>query len=57
MHRGRARPGAHEVFVILQVGPTPILAGVTRDAVGRLALVPGLAAWALVKGTAFDRGV
>ena len=52
-----APAGAHEAFVTLQVGPTPILARVTRDAVGRLALAPGLAAWALVKGTAFDHGV
>lgn len=51
-----APAGAHEVFGTLLVGPTPILARVTRDAVGRLGLAPGLAAWALVKGTAFDHG-
>ena len=48
--------GPHEVFVALQVGPTRLLARVTRDAVERLGLVPGHAVFALVKSTAFDHG-
>ena len=48
--------GPHEAFVTLQAGPTPLLARLTRDAVGQLALTPGRAVFALVKSTAFDHG-
>ncbi len=47
---------AHEAFVTLRVGPTALLARLTRDAVSRLALAPGSAVFALVKSTAFDHG-
>ena len=43
-----------EVFLRLAVGPTPLLARVTRDSVARLALTPGMPLWALVKSVAFD---
>lgn len=48
--------GAHEAFVTLSVGPTPMLARLTLDAVDRLALAPGSAVVALVKSAAFDHG-
>ncbi len=48
--------GLHETFVTLQVGPTALLARLTRDSVGALGLTPGLAVFALVKSTAFDHG-
>ena len=48
--------GAHEAFVTLAVGPTPMLARLTLDAVDRLALAPGSAVFALVKSAAFDHG-
>jgi len=51
-----APAGPHEAFVTLRVGPTPMLARLTRDAVARLALTPGISAFALVKSTAFDHG-
>lgn len=43
-----------EVFLRLGVGPSVLLARVTRDSVGRLGLAPGGAVWALVKSVAFD---
>ena len=46
--------GPYEAFVSLRVGPSVLLARLTRDAVARLALVPGRTAFALVKSTAFD---
>ena len=48
--------GPHEAYVTLEIGPTPVLARLTRDAVARLGLAPGLEAFALVKSTAFDHG-
>ncbi len=51
-----APAGPHEAFVTLQVGPTPLVARLTRDAVARLVLAPGMAVFALVKSTAFDHG-
>ncbi|GGC28584.1 molybdenum import ATP-binding protein ModC [Siccirubricoccus deserti] len=45
---------AHEVFLRLTVGPTAILARVTRDSVARLGLRPGMALWAVVKAVTFD---
>jgi len=48
--------GPHESFVTLQVGPTPLLARLTRDAVATLGLAPGKALYAVVKSTAFDHG-
>jgi molybdate transport system ATP-binding protein len=51
-----APAGPHEAFVTLHVGPTPLLARLTRDAVARLALTPGMTVFALVKSTAFDHG-
>ena len=50
-----AAPGApHEAFLRLRVGPSTLLARVTRDAVAGLGLAPGMALWALVKAVAFD---
>ncbi len=51
-----APAGLHEAFVTLQVGPTPLLARLTRDAVATLGLAPGQALFAVVKSTAFDHG-
>ena len=51
-----APAGPHEVFVTLHVGPTPLLARLTRDSVGTLGLAPGVAVFALVKSAAFDHG-
>jgi len=51
-----APAGPYEAFITLHVGPTPLLARLTRDAVARLALAPGVAVFALVKSTAFDHG-
>ena len=48
--------GPHEVLVTLRVGPTRVLARLTRDAASRLALSPGTPAYALIKSTAFDHG-
>ena len=48
--------GAHEAVLTLRAGPTVLLARVTRDAVARLALAPGLDVHALVKAAAFDGG-
>jgi molybdate transport system ATP-binding protein len=42
------------VVVQLQVGDTVLLAEVTRDAVGRLALAPGTSAFALIKSVSLD---
>jgi molybdate transport system ATP-binding protein len=43
-------PGApHEAMLRLQVGGSELLARVTADTVGRLALAPGREVWALVK--------
>jgi molybdate transport system ATP-binding protein len=46
--------GPHEAFLRLMVGPTTLLARVTRDAVAELALAPGAAVVALVKSITFD---
>lgn len=51
-----APAGPHETFVTLAIGPTTMLARLTRDAVARLGLAPGQAVFALVKSTAFDHG-
>jgi molybdate transport system ATP-binding protein len=48
---------AGEVFLRLAAGPTPLLARVTRDSVGRLQLRPGMALWALIKAVTFDHRV
>jgi len=45
---------AQEVFLRLMMGPTPILARVTRDSVARLGLVPGQQVWAVIKAVTFD---
>jgi molybdate transport system ATP-binding protein len=50
-----AEAGPHEAFLRLSIGPTVLLARVTRDTPGRLGLAPGMALWALVKSVAFDR--
>jgi len=50
-----AAPAPHEVFVRLALGPTSLLARVTRDSAARLGLEPGRAAWAVVKAISFDR--
>jgi molybdate transport system ATP-binding protein len=46
-----------EVFLRLAVGPTPVLARVTRDSVARLGLRPGMPLWALIKAVTFDHRV
>ncbi|MBL6081003.1 molybdenum ABC transporter ATP-binding protein [Belnapia sp. T18] len=46
--------GEAEAMLRLRVGPTALLARVTRDSVGRLGLAPGMAVFALVKSIAFD---
>ncbi len=46
----------HEAFLRLAIGPTTLLARVTRDALARLGLREGMAVWALVKGVAFQPG-
>ena len=51
-----APSGPHEAFVTLEVGPTPLLARLTRDAVATLGLLPGRLVFAVVKSTAFDHG-
>ena len=50
----RATASPHEVFLHLALGDTPLLARVTRDAVERLHIAPGMAVFALVKSVAFD---
>ncbi|NMJ42676.1 molybdenum ABC transporter ATP-binding protein [Roseomonas sp. JC162] len=47
-------PGSPEAFVRVAVGASEILARVTRDAVARLGLAPGIALWVLVKAVTFD---
>jgi molybdate transport system ATP-binding protein len=51
------RPSAspHEFFLELAMGETRLLARVTRDAVERLGLAPGITVHALVKSVAFDQ--
>ena len=48
--------GLHEVFATLQIGPTAVLARLTRDSVGGLGLEAGRGVFALVKSSAFDHG-
>ena len=48
--------GPHDAIVTVHVGPTAVLARLTRDAVGRLGLERGTPVFALVKSTAFDHG-
>ncbi|MEO3471288.1 molybdenum ABC transporter ATP-binding protein [Roseomonas sp. CAU 1739] len=43
-----------EVFLRLAIGPSELLARITRDSVRRLALHPGMTLWALVKAVTFD---
>ena len=45
--------GPHEAMLRLAVGEAVLLSRVTRDAVRRLGLRPGLPVWALVKSAAF----
>jgi len=47
--------GPHEVFLRLLIGPTPVLARVTRDSAERLGLVQGMALWAVIKAVTFDQ--
>ncbi|MBL6458312.1 molybdenum ABC transporter ATP-binding protein [Belnapia sp. T6] len=49
-----APAGEAEVLLRLLVGPTPLLARITRDSQARLGLAPGMAVFALVKSVAFD---
>jgi len=46
--------GTAEAFARLEVGPSVMLARITRDSVQRLALRPGMPVWALVKAVTFD---
>ena len=48
-------PTPHEAFVRLRVGGTELLSRITQDSVRRLGLVPGLAAWAVLKAVTVDR--
>jgi molybdate transport system ATP-binding protein len=43
-----------EVFLQLAIGPTRLLARVTRDSVARLGLEPGMVLWAVAKAVTFD---
>ena len=45
--------GPHEALLRLRAGEAVLLSRITRDAVRRLALRPGLPVWALVKSAAF----
>ncbi|RVT96130.1 molybdenum ABC transporter ATP-binding protein [Rhodovarius crocodyli] len=45
---------AQEVFLHLALGPTILLARITRGSVGRLGLAPGGEVWALIKAVTFD---
>ena len=49
-------PQPQEVFVRLSIGPSPLLARLTRDSVERLGLAPGRAVFAVLKAVSFDRG-
>ncbi len=46
--------GSQEAFLQLAIGPTLLLARVTRDSVARLGLAPGMALWAVIKAVTFD---
>lgn len=46
-----------EAFLRLMVGPTPVLARVTRDAIAELGLREGQALFALIKAVTFDHRV
>jgi molybdate transport system ATP-binding protein len=46
-----------EAFLRLAIGPTELLARITRDSVTELGLREGLAVWALVKAVTFDHRV
>lgn len=50
----RPTTSPNEVFLHLDIGGTPLLARVTRDAVERLGLAHDMAVFALVKSVAFD---
>ncbi|MCO6416845.1 molybdenum ABC transporter ATP-binding protein [Siccirubricoccus sp. KC 17139] len=50
-------PAPQEVFLDLAIGPSHLLACVTRDSVARLGLRPGLELWALVKAVTFEHRV
>ena len=43
-----------EVFLRLAIGPSVLLARITRDSARRLGLRPGMEVWALVKAVTFD---
>lgn len=47
-------PHPRECFLRLALGPSTLLARVTRDSVARLGLAPGLAVWAVLKAVSFD---
>ncbi len=51
-----APSGPHDALVTLDIGPSPVLARITRDAVARLGLLPGGAVFAVIKAGAFDHG-
>jgi molybdate transport system ATP-binding protein len=53
--RPAGEPG--EMFLRLAIGPTMLLARVSRDSVELLALRPGMPVWALVKAVAFDHRI
>jgi len=44
----------HEVFLHLAIGETALLARITRDAMERLGLAPGVQLWAMIKSVTFD---
>jgi len=52
-----AAAASPEVFLQLALGPSIILARVTRDSIARLGLRPGLSVWAVIKAVTFDHAM
>ena len=52
-----AAAASPEVFLLLALGPSLILARVTRDSIARLGLRPGLPVWAVIKAVTFDHAM
>lgn len=46
--------GDHEAFVTLHLGPSTLIASLSRSAVDELALAPGRTVWALIKSVALS---
>ena len=52
-----ATASSPEVFLQLALGPSIILARVTRDSIARLGLRPGQSVWAVIKAVTFDHAM